>query len=94
MKISLRLFGILRTEIGFRQIDLELDLKKLTVGDLPAILEEKYGKKILSLLKNTEDSFDHLRILINGQDHSILGGMESEIKDGDVVSLLPPLSGG
>ena len=94
MKIAIRFFGALRAAIGSRQIDLELGPARTTVGDLPEILNERYGEKVSKLLQGKEESFDYLRVLINGQDQLIIQGLETELKDGDIVTLLPPLSGG
>ena len=94
MKIAIRFFGALRAAIGSRQIDLELGPARTTVGDLPEILNERYGEKVSKLLQGKEESFDYLRVLINGQDQLVIQGLETELKDGDIVTLLPPLSGG
>ena len=94
MRVAIRMFGALKVEIGSRQIDLELGLTRATVGDLPAILGARYGEQVSKLLHGKEDSFDCLRVLINGQDHMVLQGLETELKEGDIITLLPPLSGG
>ena len=94
MKIAIRLFGVLKVAIGSRQIDLELDLARMTVGDIPDLLISRYGDPVAQLLYGKEEPFDNLRVLINGQDHMVLQGLETELKQGDIVTLLPPLSGG
>ena len=94
MKIIVRLFGALKAAIGSRQIDLELSVPNASVGDVSAILGARYGEEVSKLLNGKEDSFDYLRVLINGQDHMVLQGLATKLKDGDVVTLLPPLSGG
>ena len=94
MKIAIRLFGALKEKIGSRQIDLELDPAKATVSDLPAILGARYGEQVSKLLFGKEEPFDSLRVLINGQDHMVLKGLGTELKEGDIITLLPPLSGG
>jgi molybdopterin synthase sulfur carrier subunit len=94
MKITIRFFGALKAVIGSREINLELGPARTNVGDLPKILNERYGEKVLKLLQGKEEPFDYLRVLINGQDHLVLQGLETELKDGDIITLLPPLSGG
>jgi molybdopterin synthase sulfur carrier subunit len=94
MKVTIRFFGALREAIGSRQIDVETGPLKTYVRDLPSLLGARYGERISILLQNKEDSFDFLRVLINGQDHMALEGMDTELKDADIISLLPPLSGG
>ena len=58
-------------------------------------------------LKNTETPFteyvyngktgqpkNFLQFLINGISTSTLNGLETELKDGDVLAILPPVGGG
>ena len=33
-------------------------------------------------------------VLVNGRNVNLLGGLDTELRDGDLVVLLPPLSGG
>jgi MoaD family protein len=94
MRVTIHVFGALKAAIGSRQIDLELGLARATVGDLPAILGARYGEQVSKLLFGKEEPFDYLRVLINGQDHMVLQGLETELKEGDIITLLPPLSGG
>lgn len=94
MKITLRLFGALKTIIGSRQIQLDLDDPNVTVRDLSTILGAKYGDRVSRLLNSKDDSFNSLRVLINGQDHVVLQGLATKLNDGDLISLLPPLTGG
>jgi molybdopterin converting factor small subunit len=60
------------------------------LGDLIKHLGEEYGNAFRHELSNTR----RLQILINGQQHTLSGGMEAPLKDGDTVVLLPPIFGG
>ena len=93
MKISIRFFGYLREAIGFRQVDIEVD-EKTTIGNLPEILVLTYGNSVADHIYGSEESFDNLRVLINGQDHTVLEGLDTKLNEGDMITLLPPLSGG
>jgi MoaD family protein len=93
MKIFVRLFGPLRAAVGARQVELELG-PDAEVGDLPAVLAERYGTDIDQLFASEEGSFSNLLVLVNGQDHKVLDGAKTRLKEGDAVSLLPPLTGG
>lgn len=94
MKLTFRFFGTLKEAIGSRQIDMEVRSQRTLVRDIPSLLVAEYGTRISILLKSKDDSFDSFRILINGQDQTALEGMDTKLKDGDIIILLPPLSGG
>ncbi len=93
MKINLHLYGFLRTAIGSRQIELEVD-ENSSIGDLPEILVRKYGNEVMQHLYGVEEPFEDLRVLINGLDYAIPDDLKKIFKENDVITLLPPLSGG
>jgi len=89
MKIEGLFFGQLRELTGVR--DSTFDIKDdARLADLIGHLGEEYGAAFRQQL----DSIKGLRILINGQEYILLGGMEAPLKDGDTVVLLPPIAGG
>lgn len=93
MKVFVRLFGPLRAAIGTRQVELDLGADA-TVGDLPAVLSGRFGAEVSRQLDSGEGAFSNLLVLVNGQDHKVLDGDLTLLKEGDTVSLLPPLTGG
>ena len=58
--------------------------------DLIEHLSEEYG----DAFRHQVDNMQGLRILINGREYFLLGGMEAPLNDGDTVVLLPPIFGG
>jgi molybdopterin synthase sulfur carrier subunit len=93
VNISIRFFGHLRAAVGCRQVNFIVN-EETTVGELPHVLIAAYGDKISDLFNGGEEPFDVFRVLINGQDNWVMQGLDTELKEGDVVTLLPPLSGG
>ena len=63
---------------GSRLIDL--------IEHLTAVYGKNFGEKI--------ESIDGLRILINGREYYLLGGMEAPLAENDTVIFLPPIAGG
>lgn len=61
-----------------------------TLMDLMEYLVGAYG----TAFRNTADDIKGLRILINGREYTLLGGMETLLKEGDTVVFLPPIAGG
>ncbi len=53
-------------------------------------LDKRHGRAFTQQLKDTEG----LRILVNGREYQLLGGMETRLKDKDTVALLPLIEGG
>jgi molybdopterin synthase sulfur carrier subunit len=89
MNVEVLFFGQLRELAAVRQVTFVMSDGARLV-DLIEHLGEEYGDSFRRELSNTS----HLQILINGQEHTFLGGMETPLKDGDTVVLLPPIFGG
>lgn len=58
--------------------------------DLLVCLGEKYGKDFAEALEATRG----LRILVNGREYQQLSGLDTKLKEKDIVVLLPPIFGG
>jgi MoaE-MoaD fusion protein len=81
MRLRVLFFGILKDLVG--KSDTTLDLpESSTVGDLLA--------HFASQLPQLKDSLSSLAVAVNQQ----YAGTETELKSGDEVALLPPVSGG
>jgi sulfur-carrier protein len=53
----------------------------------PALFERLY-------INNSREMKKDLRLLVNGQDIIFLEGLNTELKEGDRFSIIPPLAGG
>jgi MoaD family protein len=60
------------------------------LSDLLEHLGNQYGASFRQLLEKTPG----LRILINGREYGLLGGMGATLKERDTVVILPPVFGG
>lgn len=89
MKIESLYFGDLRNVTGLARetISIKEGAKLL---DLIDRLSETYGKEFLSRLNLGNN---HI-ILINGQNHEVLGGKEAVLREGDRIVFLPISMGG
>ena len=61
-----------------------------SLADLIERLSEEYG----TAFRQKMESVQGLRILINGREYKLLGGMDATLQDGNTVVLLPPIFGG
>ena len=87
-------------------IKIPAPLRKLTGGEAEV---EGTGKNIGELLNNLDTSYPGIKgrlfdedgslrkfvnVYVNGKDLRFLKGTETEIKDGDAVSIVPAVAGG
>jgi len=92
MKIKVRAFGELMAILGNELIvELQDDAKLL---DLFRRLAEKTGRPRKGFLGRYDVTGPDLVTLLNGRNIRTLKKLETPLKDGDVVTLFPPLVGG
>jgi len=89
VNVEILFFGQLRELAAVRQATFVMNDGARLI-DLIEHLGAEYGDAFCHEVNNIR----HLQILINGQQHTFLGGMEAPLKDGDTVVFLPPIFGG
>jgi molybdopterin converting factor small subunit len=92
MRITLHLYGELRGALGSRETELEMPAGS-TLGVLERLLLEMYDRNRFTNPLATSP-LRALRALVNGEDVTILEGEQTMLKDGDIVTLIPPFAGG
>ena len=67
-----------------------------TLRELLAELIHQWGDKFSSYVFNEDCTvvLPHIRLMVNGQDIAFLNRMETVLKEGDEILILPPASGG
>lgn len=96
MSIRVKGFLTIKKAMGDQAI-IEIEAQAITLRDLLEILAIKYGKLFEDLIFDpaTHEVLAHNQILVNGQHYRFLPGqMDTSLRDGDVVALIPPLVGG
>jgi len=72
----------------------EISILKL-VEELFNFKDENTGENILiNFVKDIDEFFSNILILVNGIEISALEGRNTIIKDGDIITLLPIIHGG
>jgi MoaD family protein len=97
LQVSVRFFTILREVVGKKEERLQFSKsQKVTVNVVLEQLSEKYGKPFKDYVYDSKNGEvkGFLQFLVNGRSISTSGGLESELSDGDVLAILPPVSGG
>jgi MoaD family protein len=92
---TVKTIGSFKEIIGTKEIELSLE-EGITLKDLLIHMTERWGDALESKLfePGTATPFPYIRLMVNGQDIAFLNRMQTVIKEGDEVLILPPAYGG
>ncbi|HEX6263314.1 MAG TPA: ubiquitin-like small modifier protein 1 [Actinomycetota bacterium] len=88
--ISVKLPTLLRGHAGGQP---EVQSKGGSLGELLENLERRYPG-LTDGLRDGRGLRRHVNVYVNGEDVRYTGGLETAVKDGDEVSILPAVAGG
>ena len=94
---SVRFFTSLREIIGKKEEQLLFpDGSRVTVDMVLETLVQRYGKRFTEYVFDgkTGEVKGFLQFLINGKSATTINGLQTELEDGDVLAILPPVGGG
>ncbi len=97
MEVEVRFFTSLREIVNKREEALNYaEDERVTVGLVLKTLSQKYGTLFIEYVFDsiTGQPKNFLQFLVNGTSTSTLIGLETELRDGDVLAILPPVGGG
>ena len=97
MEVKVRFFTNLREIVNKKEeIVTFTSSRKVTVDSVLKALSQKHGKPFMDYVYDdkTGQPKGFLQFLVNGNSASTLKGLETELKDGDVLAILPPVGGG
>ena len=97
MEVKVRFFTSLREIVNKREETLTFAVgEKVTVDLVLKALSNKYGKPFTEYVYDgkTGQPKNFLQFLVNGTSTATLNGLETELKDGAVLAILPPVGGG
>ena len=97
MEVKVRFFTSLREIVDKREETLFFpNSEKVTVDLVLKTLSKKYGDPFTEYVYDdkTGQPKNFLQFLVNGTSTSTLNGLETELKDGNVLAILPPVGGG
>lgn len=92
MELDLRFFATFREAVGQKELSREFD-DGATVGDVLTDLETEYEGLEGRLLENGSIA-PQLSVLKNGRDVVHMENAETDLEDGDLLSIFPPVAGG
>ena len=67
-----------------------------SVREILVALETQIGKSVLEHIVQSETGKikSHFHVLLNGKDIESLNGLDEKVKDGDIITCVPPVGGG
>jgi len=95
MKVTLHTILGIKDVVGQRLTEIELP-DGSTIEDFLWHVRERWGEELSARLFHPDsvEVLPYVRVMVNGQSISFLEGMETTLKKGDEVLILPPASGG
>ena len=91
MAIEVRIPTILRTYTGGAKL---VEGSGSTLGELIADLDSQHGGLRDRLVDDGGTLRRFVNVYLNDEDVRFLGGLETPVKDGDTVTVLPAVAGG
>ena len=94
MKVEVKFFTSLREITGKKADEIQLQ-SVITIEELLTLLSDKYGKKFTEYIYDKKGKVqDFLSFLVNGRNINVLQGFDTELKQGDIIAIIPPVGGG
>lgn len=94
MEVEVRYYALLRELAGKRSEKVILP-EGSSVRDLIELLVKRYGEGFERYIYDGEKRLrGYLSYMVNGVNINSLDGLETRLRDGDILSLLPPVGGG
>ena len=91
MSVRVKLPTILRKHSGGNAL---VDADGATLRDLLADLESKYPGITKNIVSEDGGLHRFVNVYVNDEDVRYLGSLETAVKEGDTVSILPAVAGG
>jgi MoaD family protein len=97
LQVSVRFFTSLREIVDKKEEIFQFpEGEKVTVDTVLKTLAQRYGKPFIEYVYdgNTEEVRGFLQFLVNGKSATTTNGLATELENGDVLAILPPVGGG
>jgi MoaD family protein len=95
MKVKVKFFALVRELTDKREEVVDLD-DQATVRTLLGKLVEEHGAKFRDYVFDpaSKEPRGHIQFLIDGRNISLMRGLDTTLKEGASLAILPPVGGG
>jgi molybdopterin synthase sulfur carrier subunit len=95
MKVKVKFFALVRELTDKREEVVDLD-DQATVRTLLGKLVEEHGAKFRDYVFDpaSKEPRGHIQFLIDGRNISLMQGLDTTLKEGASLAILPPVGGG
>ncbi len=96
MRITVEYLGYIKQTLGITQPEIIELNSEASARDLLAVLADKHGEQFKKAVYDPKDAVlkaYHI-IAVNGLMVNLLGGLDTKLKDGDRVAVMPVVTGG
>jgi len=90
-KVKLRLLATLATAVGRKEVETEASSLKEALDALTAEYGDRFKTKVFDTAGSPKRQ---IKIYVNGKDIRFLNQLDTLLKDGDEVLILPAVTGG
>jgi len=92
IKVNVRFFANLRDVFDSHEVEIRMEIGG-TIRDLLELVGSS-NKRRQALFEQPGQLKPYIKILRNGRNIDFLKGMDTQLTDGDILSIFPPLGGG
>ena len=95
MKVKVKFFALVRELTGKREEIVDLN-DQATVRTLLGKLVEEYGVKFRDYILDpaSKEPRGHIQFLMDGRNITLMQGLDTALKEGTSLAILPPVGGG
>ena len=94
LEVEVKYYAMLREASGRKREVFRLP-EKSSVGDLLGVIVDRYGEPFHRYVFDSEKRVrDFLSFMLNGVSVNSLEGLDTQLGEGDVLAILPPIGGG
>ncbi len=93
MKIVVKTLATLYSITGSIKHELEVP-NDSTIYDVIKIISKMYPRLEKELFRDDGGIRENYRIFLNGREVIHIGGLDTKVGDGDIVTIIPPVGGG
>ncbi|MCU0852431.1 MAG: MoaD family protein [Thermoplasmata archaeon] len=89
-RVRVRMFATIREAARVSETEVEAG----SVKEVLTVLKSVFGRRMRIVLEQAENDPDKIVVLLNGVNVPVDSGSKTSLRDGDEVSIFPPVSGG